>query len=78
MSLLIKGLYRHYKGNIYVIESIAHLESSGETMVVYRPLVDTKQYVRPKKEFQEILPGGIPRFERMEQITVTHKHDNFT
>jgi len=73
MSLVIKGLYRHYKGNAYVIEAIAHLEKTGEKMVVYRPLTETKHYVRPQKEFEEMIDSDTPRFQRLERVHTTLK-----
>jgi len=49
-----KGLYKHYKGNLYdVIESVTHSETE-EQMVLYRPLYGEKGlWVRPYAMFFE-------------------------
>lgn len=30
-----KGIYKHYKGNLYKITEIAYLEATGEEMAIY-------------------------------------------
>ncbi|HAT8176170.1 TPA: DUF1653 domain-containing protein [Legionella pneumophila] len=54
MSFIKKGIYRHYKGNLYEVIDIARHSESLEDMVVYRALYgDFKLWVRPLKMFLE-------------------------
>lgn len=40
-------IYRHFKGNYYIIEDLAHHTETDETMVIYRALYgDHKLYAR--------------------------------
>ncbi len=36
-ELKIGGRYRHFKGNIYIVEGTATDSETGETLVLYRP-----------------------------------------
>lgn len=66
MELKIKGIYKHYKGNFYIIEDIALNSETLEKMVVYRALYgDNKLWVRPYSMFfDEINKNGQKyRFE---------------
>ncbi|HAT7875551.1 TPA: DUF1653 domain-containing protein, partial [Legionella pneumophila] len=38
MSFIKKGIYRHYKGNLYEVIDVARHSESLEDMVVYRAL----------------------------------------
>ena len=50
----IHGIYRHYKGNYYLVEDIATHSETLEKMVVYRALYgDTSLWVRPLSMFTE-------------------------
>ncbi len=53
MQEIIKGrIYRHFKGDYYLIEDIALHSESGEKMVVYRQLYNEGTlYVRPYDMF---------------------------
>ncbi|AUH73379.1 DUF1653 domain-containing protein [Legionella sainthelensi] len=70
MSLIKKGKYRHYKGNLYEVIDIAKHSESLENMVVYRALYgDFGLWVRPLKMFLEAVEinGEIrKRFELIE------------
>ncbi|MBO4813211.1 DUF1653 domain-containing protein [Candidatus Saccharibacteria bacterium] len=51
-ELVIHGVYRHFKGNYYLVEDIATHSETKEDMVVYRPLYgDGHLYVRPIEMF---------------------------
>lgn len=48
----IKGVYRHYKGDLYIVEDIATHSETLEKMVIYRALYgDNKLWVRPYSLF---------------------------
>lgn len=48
----IKGIYRHFKGNYYLVEDIALDSETCEKMVVYRKLYgDCGLWVRPLDMF---------------------------
>lgn len=61
-QLVIHGVYRHYKGDYYIVESVAHHSETGEELVIYRGLYDNgKMYcARPKDMFlSEIEPEKL-------------------
>ena len=48
----IKGIYKHFKGNYYLVEDIAFDSESKEKVVVYRRLYDDNSlWVRPLDMF---------------------------
>ena len=50
----IKGIYKHYKGDLYIVEDIAFHSETEEKLVVYRALYgDNKLWVRPYDMFLE-------------------------
>ena len=53
MEVKIKGIYKHFKGDYYILEDIATHSETDEEYVVYRPLYgDTNRlYVRPYDMF---------------------------
>ena len=54
MEVKIKGVYKHFKGNKYIVEDIAINSETLEKMVVYRALYgDNTLYVRPYEMFVE-------------------------
>ena len=51
-DLKIKGVYRHYKGDLYIVEDIIYHSETGEKMVAYRALYgDSKLWARPYDMF---------------------------
>lgn len=53
-EVLPHRIYRHFKGDHYLVEDIARDSETGEEMVVYRKLYgDGSLWVRPKKMFLE-------------------------
>ena len=51
-KIKIKGIYRHFKGNYYIVEDIAIHSEDDLEYVVYRALYDTsKLYIRPLDMF---------------------------
>jgi hypothetical protein len=54
MKLKIKGIYRHFKGDFYLVEDIAIHSETNEKLVIYRKLYDDCDlYVRPFEMFIE-------------------------
>ncbi len=66
-----KGIYKHYKGNLYELVDIVRHSETLEELVLYKPLYKSKEYpnqmwIRPLKMFLENVDynGKItPRFE---------------
>ena len=52
MQLQFKKVYRHFKGNLYLVEDIATHSETGEKFVVYRALYGSQDlYIRPYDMF---------------------------
>ena len=50
----IHGIYRHFKGNFYLVEDIAYHSETQEKMVIYRALYgNNKLWCRPYNLFLE-------------------------
>ncbi len=68
-GIRIHGIYKHYKGNLYIVEDIAYYSETCEKMIVYRALYDdNKLWCRPYNMFfDEINKNGQKyRFELQE------------
>ena len=51
-ELKIKGIYKHFKGDYYLVEDIATHSETKEEYVVYRRLYgDNSLWIRPKNMF---------------------------
>ena len=62
-----KGIYRHYKGNLYELVDVANHSETLEKMVVYRALYGERElWVRPAGMWNEkvnVDGKGVSRFE---------------
>ena len=53
-ELKIKGIYKHYKGDLYLVEDVAYHSETQEKLVVYRALYgDNRLWLSPYEMFLE-------------------------
>ena len=51
-NLKIHGIYKHFKGNFYIVEDIATHSETEEEMIIYRALYgDNRLWCRPYSSF---------------------------
>ena len=68
-KIKIHGIYKHYKGNLYIVEDIGYNSETLEKMVIYRALYeDNKLWIRPLSMFYDKVNknGQKYRFELQE------------
>lgn len=66
-----KGIYRHYKGNIYLVDKVVRHSETEEEMVIYQCRYEDKNgemswWARPKEMFTgevEVEGKMVKRFE---------------
>ena len=69
MSDIKLGKYRHFKGNLYEVISLAKNSETLEDMVVYRALYGEKElWVRPAAMWNETVVRDGKKFKRFEYI----------
>jgi len=62
-----KGLYKHFKGNIYkVLDTAKHSETLEEHVVYVSMNNETELWVRPASMFLEVIERDGKRFQRFE------------
>ena len=79
MEIIKNKIYRHFKGNLYIVLDIAEHTETGEPLVIYRALYgESKLYARPLEMFaskvdREKYPDVSQeyRFELFEPADVT-------
>ena len=69
-NIEIGAIYRHFKGNEYIVIAIGKNTETEEEMVVYSPIDDmSKGWIRPIKMWNEIIDqeNNTRRFEKVEK-----------
>ena len=69
-NIEIGAIYRHFKGNEYIVIAIGKNTETEEEMVVYSPINDmSKVWIRPIKMWDEIIDqeNNTRRFEKVEK-----------
>ncbi len=60
-------VYRHYKGDLYVVMVTCLRENDGEPTVVYRSLTNGRTWSRPVKEWNEIVVVDEKHVKRFQE-----------
>ena len=64
-----KGIYRHFKGNLYQLVDLARHSETEEWMVVYRPLYgEGGLWVRPLRMWNETVTRDGAQVRRFEWV----------
>ena len=55
-EIVVHGVYKHFKGDMYIVEDLARHSETNEIMVIYRALYGNGQlYVRPLEMFLSLV-----------------------
>ena len=64
-----KGIYKHYKGNLYELIDVANHSETLEKMVVYRALYGEQElWVRPASMWDETVDVNGKKVKRFEFV----------
>ncbi|MBQ6461179.1 DUF1653 domain-containing protein [Candidatus Saccharibacteria bacterium] len=56
IEIVVHGIYKHFKGDMYIVEDLARHSETDEIMVIYRALYGKNQlYVRPLELFLDLI-----------------------
>lgn len=76
-QIKIKGVYKHFKGDLYLVEDIGYNSETEEKMVIYRSLYEEgKLWIRPYNSFvEEVNKNGQKyRFELQDIKSLNKNH----
>ena len=69
MNVFKKGIYKHYKGNLYELIDVANHSETLEKMVVYRALYGEQElWVRPASMWDETVDVNGKKVKRFEFV----------
>lgn len=76
MEVIKNRIYRHFKGDYYLVVDIAIHSETGEKLVLYRSLYGNGElYARRYEMFIELV-NGKPRFELQEITSKREIYEN--
>lgn len=78
MELKVKGVYKHFKGNYYIVEDVAIHSETGEKYVVYRQLYgENNLYIRPYDMFlSKVDKEKYPNIEQEYRFELQNRYTN--
>ena len=63
-KIKIKGIYKHFKGDYYIVEDIGYDSETLEEVVIYRALYDDNRlWVRKKDDFNAIVNKNNQKYK---------------
>lgn len=65
MDKIKNGLYKHFKGNVYIVIGMATNTETMEDLVIYHQLGKKKIWARPRSMWDDMIEGK-KRFEYIE------------
>lgn len=74
-KLVIKGIYKHFKGDFYLVEDVAIDSEDDHEVVIYRPLYGDSKilYVRSMESFlEEIDKKKYPNVKQKYRFSLQH------
>jgi len=72
------SLYKHYKGGIYEVLTLATHTETNEPMVVYQSMLFGSIYARPLSEWNKPLDNGDVRFcELIDEKSISLLTENY-
>ena len=64
-----RGVYRHFKGNLYQLLDVARHSETGEKMVIYRALYGERGlWVRPADMWDEVIERDGRQYRRFTYV----------
>ena len=64
-----RGVYRHFKGNLYQLLDVARHSETGEKMVIYRALYGERGlWVRPAAMWDEVIARDGRQYRRFTYV----------